>query len=91
MKTTTLVTFMLQHPSARVVELLGSWDNFAEPWEMRRDSRRGYGCWTGCHRFSNIVYDGDSNGFHEKREGGLKMGGTYWYYVSFEILGMSNC
>jgi hypothetical protein len=72
------------HPSALYVELYGSWDNFSEPWQMKRDSRRGWGNWTGCHRFSNVVYDGDSAGFHEKRDGGLKMGGTYWYYVSLK-------
>lgn len=68
------------------MELLGSWDNFAKPWEMKRDSRRGWGNWTGCHRFSDVIYDGDAAGFHEKCDGGLKMGGTYWYYVSISAL-----
>lgn len=49
---------------------------------MKRDRRRGNGIWTGCHKFRNIICDGDSNGIHEKRDGALKMGGTYWYYVS---------
>ncbi|KAF2671387.1 hypothetical protein BT63DRAFT_412424 [Microthyrium microscopicum] len=84
MESTTLVTFMLHHPAACLVELWGSWDNFSEPWEMKRDSRRGWGNWTGCHKFRNIIYDGDSSGFHEKRDGGLKMGGTYWYYYRID-------
>src|SRR5580704_94499 len=66
---------------------MGSWDNFAEPWEMVRDNRRGRGHWTGCHTFRNIVCDGDATGIHERRDGALKMGGTYWYYVSSPALG----
>lgn len=49
---------------------------------MKRDSRRGHGNWTGCHTFRDIICDGDVAGIHEKRDGGLKMGGTYWYFVS---------
>lgn len=49
---------------------------------MERDSRVGAGHWRGCHTFTNIICDGlmEPNGV--KRDGGLKMGGTYWYYVS---------
>lgn len=76
------LTCLRHHPTAYHVELLGSWDNFSEPWEMKRDSRRGWGHWAGCHKFRDIICDGDASGMHEKRDGGLKMGGTYWYYVS---------
>lgn len=69
-----------QHPTARKVELLGSWDNFSTPYGMERDRRRGRGVWTGCHTFHDIICDGDERGIHEKRAGGLKMGGTYWYF-----------
>lgn len=47
---------------------------------MERDKRRGRGVWTGCHTFEDIMCDGDEEGIHEKRAGGLKMGGTYWYF-----------
>jgi hypothetical protein len=52
---------------------------------MVRDNRRGRGHWTGCHTFRNIVCDGDASGIHERRDGALKMGGTYWYYVSWAL------
>lgn len=65
------------------VELLGSWDNFSKPYVMSRDSRRGTRVWSGCYTFENIICDGDLQVVGEKRSGGLKMGGTYWYYVRF--------
>ncbi|KAF1986367.1 hypothetical protein K402DRAFT_319455, partial [Aulographum hederae CBS 113979] len=67
-------------PSAFSVELLGSWDNFHRSYPLQRDSRRGRGQWTGCHKYEDIIYDGDDSGVAEKRSGGLKMNGTYWYY-----------
>ena len=70
---------------------MGSWDNFSRPWEMVRDNRRGRGHWTGCHAFRNIVCDGDATGIHERRDGALKMGGTYWYYVSWRLDGHISC
>jgi hypothetical protein len=97
--TTTLITFMLwvttsqqdqslttcrNHPTAQFVELYGSWDNFSSPWQMKRDSRRGWGTWSGLHRFQNIICDGDAASHppqRKTREFGLLMGGTYWYYV----------
>lgn len=98
MESTTLITFILyvqsqfnfpssltdhrsNHPNARQVELLGSWDNFSGSYAMTKDSRRGHGIWSGCHTFKDIICDGDSD-IHEARNGGLKMGGTYWYFVS---------
>ena len=48
---------------------------------MKRDGRVGPEHWTGCHSFKNIICDGDLAGNAQKRDGGLKMGGTYWYYV----------
>ena len=49
---------------------------------MKRDKSVGNLHWKGCHSFKGIICDGDaleSDG--AKRDGGLKMGGTYWYYV----------
>jgi hypothetical protein len=68
-------------PSTRSVQLYGSWDNFSAPYPMQRDARIGHEHWSGCHNFSNIICDGDVTGNVTPREGGLKMGGTYWYYV----------
>jgi len=49
---------------------------------MERDSRKGFGHWTGCHTFKDIICDGDVDASSvSKRDGGLKQGGTYWYYV----------
>jgi len=63
------------------VQLLGSWDNFTRPYPMEKDSRVGEGHWRGCHTFTDIVCDGPTNNPSPARSGGLKMGGTYWYYV----------
>lgn len=49
---------------------------------MQKDSRTGRGHWRGCHSFQNIICDGDSLNTTGSRNGGLKMGGKYWYYVS---------
>lgn len=68
-------------PSTRSVSLYGSWDNFSAPYPMQRDARTGPEHWSGCHSFSNIICDGDLQSTLVPREGGLKMGGTYWYYV----------
>jgi hypothetical protein len=48
---------------------------------MERDSRRDRGQWRGCHSFKDIICDGDSTKM-AGRDGGLKMGQTYYYYVS---------
>ena len=63
------------------VEILGSWDNFSKPYQLKRDRRTGPGQWRGCHTFENITCDGDTLNASTRRDGGLKMGGTYWYYV----------
>ena len=68
--------------NTRSVSLLGSWDNFSKPYAMQRDARRGKEHWTGCHNFENIICDGNVSTAGSARDGGLKMGGTYWYYVS---------
>jgi hypothetical protein len=53
---------------------------------MERDNRKGEGHWTGCHNFKDIICDGDLSELPSpKRSGGLKQGGTYWYYVCFVI------
>lgn len=80
---TTLFTFLYECPSVvRTVELLGSWDNFSKPYPMERDARRSNRHWAGCYRFDDIVYDGTEEALTAKRNGGLKMGGSYWFYVS---------
>ena len=49
---------------------------------MQRDARLGPEHWSGCHNFHNIIFDGIAGNVGTGRDGGLKMGGTYWYYVS---------
>jgi hypothetical protein len=73
------------HPSVQAVYLVGSWDNFSIPYLMERDTRRDRGQWRGCHLFKDIVCDGDS-GYTPSRDGGLKMGQTYYYYVSVLVI-----
>ncbi|PHH61139.1 hypothetical protein CDD81_756 [Ophiocordyceps australis] len=82
--TTTLITFLLQtDPSVQTVELIGSWDNFSSCYTMKRDVRRGQGQWRGCYSFKNIVCD-DTALKRTKRNGGLKMGATYYYYYEID-------
>lgn len=64
------------------MKLLGSWDNFTREYGMEKDPRIGQGHWRGCHTFTNITCDGKTHSTSRKgRNGALKMGGTYWYYV----------
>ncbi|KGM91710.1 uncharacterized protein PADG_12168 [Paracoccidioides brasiliensis Pb18] len=78
---TTLITFLVRTPpNTSFVKLLGSWDNFTRAYPMERDSRIGKGYWKGCHTFTNIICDGEINALPPGRDGGLRMGGTYWYY-----------
>ncbi|EED21354.1 conserved hypothetical protein [Talaromyces stipitatus ATCC 10500] len=88
MLSTTLMTFLLwvrRAPSnVQSVELLGSWDNFSRPYPMERDRRMGSGHWRGCHTFTDIIRDGTSPSQSPGRTGGLKMGGTYWYYYRLD-------
>ncbi|OQV00043.1 hypothetical protein CLAIMM_05595 [Cladophialophora immunda] len=85
MAPTTLVTFLVRSPpSTRSVHLYGSWDNFTTPYPMQRDTRTGPEHWSGCHSFSNIICDGDATANGTPRQGGLKMGGTYWYYYKLD-------
>jgi hypothetical protein len=52
------------------------------PYAMERDIRRGQGQWKGCYSFRNIVCDENNIGGSQcSRNGGLKMGQTYYYYV----------
>jgi hypothetical protein len=67
-------------PSTKSVDLVGSWDNFVRRYPMERDSRKGAGEWRGLHSFKDITLDGDG-ARSPKRNGGLKMGHDYWYYV----------
>ncbi|CAI7598951.1 unnamed protein product [Penicillium glandicola] len=79
MISTTLMTFFLiTKPEVRSVKLLGSWDNFSKQYVMERDTRVGPGHWKGCHTFTDMIGDGSDK--TQWRTGGLKMGGTYWYY-----------
>ncbi|KAI1417648.1 hypothetical protein F5Y13DRAFT_60773 [Hypoxylon sp. FL1857] len=50
---------------------------------MERDSRRDRSQWRGCHTFNNIICDGDQVG-KRTRNGGLKMGQTYYYYYEVD-------
>jgi hypothetical protein len=47
---------------------------------MEKDVRRGRDQWRGCWAFKDIICDGDG-ARSPKRNGGLKMGHSYWYYV----------
>lgn len=47
---------------------------------MEKDLRRGSGQWRGCWSFKDIAYEGDMT-TAAKRNGGLRMGQEYWYYV----------
>lgn len=76
-----MATRSCTNPQVKSVKLLGSWDNFSKPYLMERDRRVGPGQWKGCHTFANIVCDGSPAHMIPARSGGLKMGGTYWYYV----------
>lgn len=85
MDPTTLVTFLFRAPPrVRAVELLGSWDNFTQPYVMHHDRRRGVGTWSGCFKFTNIIFDGDHPYWTKPRSGGLKQGGTYWFYYRLD-------
>jgi len=81
----TLVSFAFRAPHhVRTVELLGSWDNFSRPYAMYHDKRRGHGFYTGCFQFENIIFDGSQIDWTKPRSGGLKQGGTYWYYFRLD-------
>lgn len=54
---------------------------------MERDNRRAHGQWRGCHSFKDIICDGDQAATH-KRDGGLRMGQTYYYY--YELNGSTE-
>ncbi|KAH7401239.1 hypothetical protein BKA66DRAFT_98911 [Pyrenochaeta sp. MPI-SDFR-AT-0127] len=85
MDNTTLHTFLFHCPAAfRSVVLLGSWDNFSRPYPLELDARRGRHFWKGCFTFKDIICDGDLDGPSAKRDGLLKMGGTYWYYYKVD-------
>ncbi|OQO05785.1 hypothetical protein B0A48_09880 [Cryoendolithus antarcticus] len=85
MEPETLVTFLFNAPpEVRMVELLGSWDNFTRAYRMFHDRRRGLGHWSGCFSFTDIVFDGHSPNWSQPRSGALKQGGTYWYYFRLD-------
>ncbi|RMX72526.1 hypothetical protein D0869_14528 [Hortaea werneckii] len=71
-------------PRVRIVELLGSWDNFQQPYQMHHDRRRGRGFWSGCFKFENIIFDGNAAHWSKPRSGGLKQGGMYWYFFRLD-------
>ncbi|PPJ61344.1 hypothetical protein CBER1_09600 [Cercospora berteroae] len=85
MDPTTLVTFMFRAPpNVKLVELLGSWDNFQVPYRMHHDRVRGSDFYTGCFKFENIIFDGEVVRRDKPRTGGLKQGSTYWYYYRLD-------
>ncbi|KAK4992591.1 hypothetical protein LTR66_006242 [Elasticomyces elasticus] len=51
---------------------------------MELDPRKGSSYWTGCHKFKNIICDGELGGLTQPRTGGLKQGGRYWYYYRLD-------
>ncbi|RKU48048.1 hypothetical protein DL546_007874 [Coniochaeta pulveracea] len=82
--TTTLFTFMLEtHFSVRSVHLYGSWDNFAAPYPMERDTRRHEGQWRGCHSFRETTLADGADG-DARKDGDLTMGQTYYYYYELD-------
>lgn len=50
---------------------------------MSKDLQKGSEYWSGCFNFTNIICDGKPAEVL-KRDGGLKMGGTYWYYYKID-------
>lgn len=52
---------------------------------MKRDRQTASDQWRGCHTFKDIICDGDTVDTGSGRDGGLKMGGRYWYYVRSEF------
>ncbi|PFH55206.1 hypothetical protein XA68_10388 [Ophiocordyceps unilateralis] len=81
--TTTLITFLLQtDPSIQSVNLIGSWDGFSTCYPMKPDVRRGRGQWRGCYSFKDIICDDEAA--VTRRDGGLKMGATYYYYYEVD-------
>ncbi|KAF2845668.1 hypothetical protein T440DRAFT_258845 [Plenodomus tracheiphilus IPT5] len=85
MDNTALHTFLFHCPPAlRSIVLLGSWDNFSRSYPLELDARRGRGIWKGCFTFSDIICDGDLDEQSTRRDGLLKMGGTYWYYYKVD-------
>ncbi|KAH9869913.1 hypothetical protein J1614_006834 [Plenodomus biglobosus] len=90
MDDTALHTFLFHCPPAlRSIVILGSWDNFSRPYPLELDARRGRGIWKGCFTFSDIICDGDLDEQSTRRDGLLKMGGTYWYY--YKVDGDEEC
>ncbi|KAL6707477.1 hypothetical protein ACN47E_004047 [Coniothyrium glycines] len=82
---TTLHTFLFHCPAAlRSVVLFGSWDNFVRPYPLELYAPKWRNQWKGCFTFTDIICDGETNQSREKREGPLKMGGTYWYYYKVD-------
>jgi len=57
---------------------------------MGHDPKRGKGNWRGCHYFQNIICDGRFDQVTGPRQGALKLGGRYYYYVSSTSLITSN-
>ena len=75
-------------PDVQSVQLFGSWDNFTVSYPLERDLRRGQGEWKGCYTFKDII--GSDQDMAKIRNGGLKMGATYYYYVSTPDLSLAH-
>ncbi|KJZ73388.1 hypothetical protein HIM_07182 [Hirsutella minnesotensis 3608] len=84
----SLVMHAQTDPSVQSVHLIGSWDNFCSSYAMKQDVRRGRGQWRGCYSFTDIVCDNKSTIAAHRRNGGLRMGATYYYY--YEINGSTE-
>lgn len=53
---------------------------------MKHDTRRGRGRWKGCYSLKENDQSTAGANRNTKRNGGLKMGNTYYYYVGFTIM-----
>ncbi|EXU97270.1 hypothetical protein X797_009547 [Metarhizium robertsii] len=51
---------------------------------MKQDVRRGRGQWRGCYSFKDIISHDESSSHSSTRNGGLKMGDTYYYYYEVD-------
>ncbi|OAQ62312.1 hypothetical protein VFPPC_07053 [Pochonia chlamydosporia 170] len=51
---------------------------------MKQDLRRGRGQWRGCYSFKDIISRDEPSHGTSTRNGGLRMGNTYYYYYEVD-------
>jgi hypothetical protein len=68
------------------VHLYGSWDNFQQPYPLKRDKQKSSGHWTGCHSFNDIYDTSDrpSTPSLNHDPTGLAQGATYFYFYTLD-------